>query len=588
MINTNIQVLRGVSVLLVILFHLEVAYFQFGYIGVDVFFLISGFLMPIILPKYSAWEFIQARAKRLLPALVLMVIFVLVMGYFLQMPGEYREGGITALSSLFFLSQFYFMQNTGYFDMNTAYQPLIHTWSLGGEFLAYLVVLILLLVSRPQIKYASLFIIVGSAAYILIAPLYYSISYFDPVPRLYLFFIAFFLSFYRQKIRTANRWLLLISILSTLLLCTIWGKDILLKQWPNPAIFLLPACILPLLLFQGDVLPFKTLTKFLSKIGDWSYSIYIWHWPVIVFERIYIRNSGINIVEFWLLLFVSVALGIASYRFVERQKFILKYGFALALIACCAVLLSNGALYRVPSSLTKYASIDSMMNQNYFSFSESLHGLEVFTISPHSFGEETTLIVGDSHSRHILPIYNEGYKGAIFRIAIQPEEVYENWKSFTEVLNDLDVDKVLFVYRYHSKTIMQIEALLSVINLREFSSIYDVIALRDIPSLNGDPVACLFARESELLFKDCGFEIRNGLSLQHVHNADNPIWEHLKSNVVDGIRLIDTHEKLCEDGTCITTINDEFIMRDDNHFNERLSNSTNQKLFERIFQKDFQ
>ncbi|MCV5334544.1 hypothetical protein OFD71_40315, partial [Escherichia coli] len=83
------------------------------------------FLMPLILPKYDAVGFIQARIKRLLPAMSAVVITSLIFGYVLLLPGEYYNLALSSLSSLLFSSQFYFVFNTGYFDQESIYHPLL-------------------------------------------------------------------------------------------------------------------------------------------------------------------------------------------------------------------------------------------------------------------------------------------------------------------------------------------------------------------------------------------------------------------------------------------------------------------------------
>lgn len=65
------------------------------------------------------------------------------------------------------------------------------------------------------------------------------------------------------------------------------------KIWPNYAIIILPLIIIPLILMRSDITPFNILNSWFLRLGDWSYSIYIWHWPIIAFERIYLRNAGV-------------------------------------------------------------------------------------------------------------------------------------------------------------------------------------------------------------------------------------------------------------------------------------------------------
>jgi peptidoglycan/LPS O-acetylase OafA/YrhL len=98
--NSNIQVLRGISVILVLFYHLDISWFSFGYLGVDVFFVLSGFLMPLIQDKYTPSLYLKARLKRLFPLLLIVCSVSLLLGYFLQMPGELESTAKATLYSL--------------------------------------------------------------------------------------------------------------------------------------------------------------------------------------------------------------------------------------------------------------------------------------------------------------------------------------------------------------------------------------------------------------------------------------------------------------------------------------------------------
>lgn len=584
MINVNIQLLRGVSVLLVLLFHLDVDVFKFGYIGVDIFFLISGFLMPIILPKYDAWGFIKARIRRLLPALSAVVFTTLVLGYFLQLPGEYLSLANSSLSSFAFLSQFYFMFNTGYFDQESIFQPLLHTWSLGNEFLAYIAVFIsLLLLSKEKLKSFSLVMVFLSGIYTFYMMTFSSINYLDPIPRIFLFFIAFYVSYNRADIKISDKKLAVVSFISLLLICVFFGEQILLKSWPNYSILFFPSLILPLMLMDKNITPFFVLNKTLKKFGDWSYSIYIWHWPVIAFERIYLRNAYISNKEVLFLFVVSVVVGVFSYYFIERRKHIGIIGLVLSLIFSIGIYITNGASYRTPESLSNYSSVERMTDNKYYLSVEKVQGIDVFKVANGEV-KGTTVLIGDSHSRHMLPIYKSGYKSDIFRISLQPSELIENWREVNTILESLGADKIIFAYRFDKKNEKEVELLVEKISFPNFTNKYEVSIIRDIPSFDGDPISCLFANESDLLFKGCGFDIKHGIPVSEVMNRDSSIWKIVFNNSSNKIRLIDTHNKMCNLDTCITMVEGEFIMRDSNHFNEKMSHTANFYLYELLFE----
>ena len=143
--GADIDGLRAIAVVCVILYHLDVAPFYAGFLGVDIFFVISGYLITQLLTKeidknksFSVTKFYARRAKRLLPALFLVITFTMCVGIFIMTPFELKELAETALSSVFFSSNFYFWRTSDYFNPVSELNPLLHTWSLALEEQFYL------------------------------------------------------------------------------------------------------------------------------------------------------------------------------------------------------------------------------------------------------------------------------------------------------------------------------------------------------------------------------------------------------------------------------------------------------------------
>ena len=136
--------LRGLSVLLVLFFHLDLEYFKGGFLGVDVFFVLSGYfiskniLFDIENKKFSFLVFYQKRIRRLFPALFTTLLLTLVAGYFYLTANNYERLASSAQYSVFSLSNFFFYLETGYFDTSSKLKPLLHMWSLSVEEQFYL------------------------------------------------------------------------------------------------------------------------------------------------------------------------------------------------------------------------------------------------------------------------------------------------------------------------------------------------------------------------------------------------------------------------------------------------------------------
>lgn len=149
----DINGLRAYAVALVVLFHFQILGFSAGFIGVDIFFVISGYLMTKIIidqllqDKFSIWKFYLARGIRILPALLTLTVVVASVGWFLLIPEEYKSYGKHAASSITFLSNIiYWRESSDYFSAAAHDKILLHTWSLSVEWQFYIILPIILLI----------------------------------------------------------------------------------------------------------------------------------------------------------------------------------------------------------------------------------------------------------------------------------------------------------------------------------------------------------------------------------------------------------------------------------------------------------
>ena len=147
----DINGLRAWAVVAVVLFHFGLPGVSGGFVGVDVFFVISGFLMTGIIVSalergsFSLWSFYLARARRIMPALIVLCAAVLLLGWFILMPKEYQPLGRHARESLLFVSNLTYLAEAGYFDTASHEKWLLHTWSLSVEWQFYLLQPLLLM-----------------------------------------------------------------------------------------------------------------------------------------------------------------------------------------------------------------------------------------------------------------------------------------------------------------------------------------------------------------------------------------------------------------------------------------------------------
>jgi peptidoglycan/LPS O-acetylase OafA/YrhL len=153
----EIDGLRAIALISVVLFHAGFGIFSGGFIGVDIFFVISGYLITFIIlsekeaGKFTLKSFYERRARRILPALIFITILCIPTAYFLLLPKDFRNFSQSLVSVSFFSSNILFWQESNYFDIASELKPLLHTWSLSIEEQFYIVFSLLILSTSPII-----------------------------------------------------------------------------------------------------------------------------------------------------------------------------------------------------------------------------------------------------------------------------------------------------------------------------------------------------------------------------------------------------------------------------------------------------
>jgi|CXWL01.1.fsa_nt_gi peptidoglycan/LPS O-acetylase OafA/YrhL len=331
----EIDGLRALAVVPVILFHAGLKLFEGGYVGVDVFFVISGYLITALIVaekesgKFSIITFYERRARRILPALFVVVIVCLPLALFWMTPEQLRRFSHSVVATSMFASNFLFWYTSGYFDTAAEEKPLLHTWSLGVEEQFYMFFPLLVLALYR----------VGTArfAWILLSLCFLSFGLSEVMANYGSATANFFLT-------STRAWELLLGSVTALspwvrrfggqlsvpqknlaacggmgLIClSIFSYD---KSTPTPSLYTLgPTVGTALILAFADE---QTLVARLLSlpqvvgVGLISYSAYLWHQPLFAFMRIYNAERPSTM---WFLTASVLALGVAylSWRFIER------------------------------------------------------------------------------------------------------------------------------------------------------------------------------------------------------------------------------------------------------------------------------
>jgi peptidoglycan/LPS O-acetylase OafA/YrhL len=426
--RADIDGLRALSVLAVIAYHAQMG-LSGGFVGVDVFFVISGYLITSLIVKdlekrsFSLAEFWERRIRRIWPAATVMVSVVLLAGLIVLLPVDFRLLGGDAVGHIKLMANIHYWRSLDYFGFSADLRPLLHTWSLAVEeqFYIFFPPLLMLLWRLPRRHVTT------AVGVLLIASLVWSVvlSFRDPAANFYLLpsrawelLVGSYLALARPApLRSLWRRDML-GVLGLLLICVpMFLYD---ESTRFPGLAAIPPCLGAAIMIRiGDGAP-SAITRVLSWnpvriIGLMSYSLYLWHWPVLAFMR-YVSGSDLSLYQRFAAVSLCGVLAFLSWRFVERpfrhmaagQRFwrvlLVAVGVSGAmLIGCRVVRDSDGFPGRFSPEVLAHGT-PTMVTQTW-TFPDKLPSEQ--PLLPKSIGHAATggvvdfVLWGDSHGQAI-------------------------------------------------------------------------------------------------------------------------------------------------------------------------------------------
>jgi peptidoglycan/LPS O-acetylase OafA/YrhL len=373
----DIDGLRAVAVTLVVLFHAFPQAMPGGFVGVDIFFVISGFLITGIIARelnqkrFSLLAFYGRRIRRIFPALIAVLLAVLVLGWLWMLPAAYAQLSADVFASAAFFANIALMFQSGYFDIESSKKPLLHLWSLGIEEQFYLFwPLILILAARTRLGLLAVAAAIGLASFALNLALIGS----DAVATFYLPFtrgwellagaaLACGWSYIDQS-PAAGNWRAAIGLLLVAASAAFLDSKSAFPGWRA----LIPVAGSVLLLSAPTAWGCKHI---LSRpafvwIGLISYPLYLWHWPLLVFFEI-IKFAPLTLLERGLIVGLSIVLAWLTYRNVETP---FRFGRPalpriVGLCSAMAVVAASGAVivegrgfdFRLPAEIREMTDV---------------------------------------------------------------------------------------------------------------------------------------------------------------------------------------------------------------------------------------
>ncbi|WDZ97913.1 acyltransferase family protein [Herbaspirillum sp. WKF16] len=617
----DIDGLRAVAVGSVVIFHAFPEWFAGGFIGVDIFFVISGFLISLIIfnnlehGRFSIVDFYVRRVKRIFPALMTVMTLCLAAGWVVLFADEYKQLGKHLFGGSTFISNILFWRESGYFDNSAETKPLLHLWSLAIEEQFYLFwPLLLAFVWKRRWGFLRIMAVIAALSFainIYLIGYDQTAAFYSPLARFWELMVGGalgYINLHRQDLNGRHKnlqaWLGVALLGAGFVLMD--GSRAFPGWWA-----LLPAIGAFLLLSAGPQAWFNRTvlaSKPMVSIGLISYPLYLWHWPLLAFSAII---AGQTAPSSWRVAAVGAALLLSwlTFRFIERPlRGSGNLRVVLALLAVnvavglggMAIYLNDGFGQRAINKKLDYISENDIFegSRNSDGSCARLNGMpgvdEEVCLSNSS--APRTLFVGDSH---VMALHSAVFAGQVkmpaMMVAGHACRVYPNlpyeathrlrWSNnCTAIANEAiavagklpSIDTVVISgayprdnlerpseYAAGGRTLSAREAFLS-----GYGALIDsfikagkrVVFMADVPYLKLDPHACV-NRFEDGVSRECAFTQAEHKSIRKDYDA--AVAELQRRH--PGAAFFDPEPLFCRDGMCRSKLGDAYLYNDTQH-----------------------
>lgn len=477
----EIDGLRALAVCAVLVFHAFPGVLPGGFVGVDVFFVISGFLISGIMldaigkDEFSIADFYARRIRRIFPALIVVLLACLIAGWWLLSYQEYRHLGKHIAAAAGFFVNFQLFKESGYFDTEAALKPLLHLWSLGVEEQFYILWPVLLLFASRFGKVRAAIVFVFSLSFAANVALVHwneAAAFYFPISRFWELMLGAWLAATPTKTDDYPRGFANLAAFAgfALILISLFLID---DSKPFPGFWaLLPAIGTALLIWTGnDAWVNRTIlgSKPFVFVGLISYPLYLWHWPLLSFAHIEARGEDVGTLTVVALLSLAFLLATATYFLIEKPIHCVSFpefrrrwapaamlSMALAALAGIQIPRSEWAFSRFPPAVRALLTFNTGQNRlgkGKGCFLRARKGPSHFVAKcvdpPSQNGAPLLFLWGDSHAAHLVPAFravqNEthGFRLARYTAAGCPPVLAEmpNGKECAEV-NRFVMDRI--------------------------------------------------------------------------------------------------------------------------------------------------
>lgn len=603
----DVDGLRALAVLAVIFFHAFPASLPGGFVGVDVFFVISGYLISRILineitsERFSYKVFMGKRIRRIFPSLCVVITFTICAGWLLLTADEYKSLSKQIIAGTLFLSNYLFWSEAGYFDKISEFKPLLHLWSLAIEEQYYLIWPIVLYTAfkhKKNIIFVCILIILSSFIHSYVLSLEdKSLAFFSLSSRFWELLVGSLLAIveYKKynyldkfnKNKNLKNMLSIIGIILMLASFIITKNNNFPKAWP-----LLPVIGTVFFILSGAesiVNRYIFSNKIIVYIGLISYPLYLWHWPIISFE--YILAAGKPSKSYLLIaILISFLLAIITNSQIEKRLKNLNISKSyLFLIPILIILSLFGLLINLNDGFPNRATISTKKigdvgHEEFHAYAEKLYfkclNNEILTKSER-WGKYTrchqskkvnnveVAIIGDSHAEHLffgiansLPQKNVAY-------LIRGGKPFVSNEDFKHIFNYIENEKtirhvILSAHWYGRLDNKSLDLLNLETTIKELSkSGKKIVITDDLHTFTFDPSICKYERLISLRKNQC--EELNEKWSEHRSVFKNFLIAMQKKY---DIKVLFTSESLKnKNGKYVMSLDQKLLYRDMHHLN---------------------
>lgn len=601
----DLDILRAIAVIAVLLFHFYPETFSYGYLGVDLFFGLSGYLITKISydkmrdGRFSYLEFYQGRIRRILPLAMMVSLLTVIAGSFVLISKDLLNLVDSSFSTILLIPNIYFLSVGGYFGEANELKPLLHYWSLGVEEQFYIIYPFLLLVlvrffSSQKVLFCALLSLTAVSFYLNFWMVINNLSnpafYLTPF-RAWQFFVGALAALIWWEVHSTKKKYLLL-ILVTLISSFFF---IPLKPVVSAAFVSFVLAIFCVVRAPAEK-PQSMFSNIFIWIGKRSFSLYLWHWPVIVFAK-YILVDQLSFSVKVLLIIVVFVVSHLSYLYIE-EPFRRKFSFKRVIVflsTLIILLFSTGVIIKLYDGLPNRHShivnsisedIGSMYRcpvRNYVVYA----GNKACLVGKNQKLKPSIALFGNSHALMYGNLFEKLVDSRkVSGMIISPNSCYLNMninvsthcfdimqKNLNSLLNDTSIKTVILAQSWHENEFYnqigqitqdqdyssRVDGLLDVRDrLVESGKSVFIIGPIQIPHIN---IASFYSRQQAFPFSS--EKIRTSENRSFFDDKYNKALRIMEISV--GKQLIKPHEKLCDSENCYYIRDGKSLFSDSNH-----------------------